>query len=347
MNVKHLILKKLAQKNEVRTSDIIKETGFSRAYINRFFKELQDEGKIVLLGKANKTKYVFMEKKAIAKAKREILIFRQILENKNISEDIILNEIKKHTGIFLGLSKNIIQILDYAFTEMLNNAIEHSKSKKIELFVEKKDKVVYFDITDRGIGIFNNIMQKHKLRDEMEAIQDLIKGKQTTMPEKHSGEGIFFSSKAGDQLIIQSSKKKLIFNNILDDVFVKNIKNRKGTKVSFAINIRSKNDLNIIFRKYSGDAFEFSKTKVLVNLYKIGIDYISRSQARRILTGLEKFKTVILDFQGVDTIGQAFADQIFRVWKNHYSEIDIQCQNSNENIDFMIKRAHWSEKEKL
>jgi anti-sigma regulatory factor (Ser/Thr protein kinase) len=340
MDIKHLILKRLAQKREVRVSEIVEETGFSRAYINRFFKELRDQGKVVLLGKSNKAKYVLMEKKAVARAKKKILVFRQILENKKISEDLVLDEIKKSTGIFLGLRKKIIQILDYAFTEMLNNAIEHSRSKTIELFIERAEGVIRFDVVDKGIGIFNNIMQKRKLKNEIEAIQDLIKGKETTKPKEHSGEGIFFTSKAGDGLIIQSSKKKLVFNNILDDIFIKDIKNRKGTKVSFTINVKSKNDLNAIFRKYAGDAFEFSKTEVLVNLYKIGVDYVSRSQARRILTGLEKFKTVILDFRGVETIGQAFADEVFRVWKNRYPNINIQCQNSNENIDFMIKRAY-------
>lgn len=339
MDVKHLILKKLARKKEIKVSEIVKETSFSRAYINRFFKELRDEGKIVLLGKSNKAKYVLAEKEAVALAKKEILTFRRALKNENISEDIVLNEIKKHTGIFIGLPKNIIQMLDYAFTEMLNNAIEHSKSKTIELFMEKDSGVVRFDVIDKGIGIFNNIMQKRKLKNEIEAIQNLIKGKETTMPKEHSGEGIFFTSKACDQLIIQSSEKKLIFNNVLDDVFVKNINNRKGTRVGFSINIKSKNDLNTIFRKYSAGAFEFGKTKVLVNLYKMGTDYISRSQARRILVGLEKFKKIILDFRGVETVGQAFADEVFRVWKNRHSNIDIQYENSNENIDFMIKRA--------
>lgn len=344
MDIKHLILKRLSRENEVRASDIVKETGFSRAYINRFLKELREEGKIVLLGKANKAKYVPAEKGVVAKAQKEILIFRRVLENKNIAEDVVLDGIKKHTGIFFALPKNTVQILDYAFTEMLNNAIEHSKSKMINLSVERSDGVVHFDVVDAGIGIFNNIMQKRKLKSEMEAIQDLIKGKETTSPEEHSGEGIFFTSKVGNQLIIQSSKKKLIFDNVLDDIFVKDIKNRKGTKVSFTVSSKSKNDLNKIFRKYAGDGFEFSKTQVLVNLYKAGAGYVSRSQARRILTGLEKFKTIILDFQGVDTIGQAFADEMFRVWKNRHPNIDIQCQNSNENIDFMIKRAHRNEK---
>ena len=53
-----------------------------------------------------------------------------------------------------------------------------------------------FIVNDSGIGIFRNIMQKRNLKSELEAIQDLMKGKTTTMPESHSGEGIFFTSKS-------------------------------------------------------------------------------------------------------------------------------------------------------
>ncbi len=66
---------------------------------------------------------------------------------------------------------------------------------------------------------------------------------------------------------------------------------------------------------------------------------ISRSQARRIMSGLEKFKTIILDFSGVETVGQAFADDVFRVWKNRHAGVKIVPKNMNENVVFMIKRA--------
>jgi len=339
MDIKKLILKKLAKKKKIKVADIVKATGFSRAYINRFFQELKNDGKIILLGRANKARYIFAEKKTVARAKKELLSFHRVLKNKNIFEDVVLDEIRKNTGIFLGLSKNIIQILNYAFTEMLNNAIEHSRSEKIEVFMKRDEGAIRFDVIDKGIGIFNNIMKKRKLKNELEAIQDLIKGKQTTMPKEHTGEGIFFTSKAGDRLIIQGSNKKLIFDNILDDIFIKDIKDIKGTKVTFIIGLKSKKGLNIIFREYSESLFKFSRTKVIVKLYRMDTDYISRSQARRILSGLEKFKIITLDFQGVDTIGQSFADEVFRVWKNHHSHINIQYKNANDNVDFMIKRT--------
>lgn len=339
MDIRGLILRILEEKGEVKTAQIIKATGFSRAYVNRFFKVLQEEGKIVLLGKANNAKYIPCKSEILEQVKRGMTSFHRILINKGLAEDLILNEVKKKTGIFLKIPENVSRIMDYAFTEILNNAIEHSQSKKIEVVVEKDSSAVSFQIIDKGIGIFNSIMQKKNLNNHMEAIQDLLKGKLSTAPESHSGEGIFFTSKATDMLIIQSSRKKLIFNNLLEDIFIKDIKNHVGTKVFFSISISSKKSLSVIFKNYTGESFEFSKTQVTVRLYKMGTEYISRSQARRVLSGLEKFKTITLDFEGLDTIGQGFADEIFRVWKSHYPEIEITPINANENINFMITRA--------
>lgn len=339
MDVKTLIARTLEKKKEARVSEIVKATGFSRAYISKVFQELRDEGKVVLLGRANKARYVSATQQAVSRAKNNILQFRRTLRNKNLSEDSVLDEIKKYTGIFSGIKGSVSRIMDYAFTEMLNNAIEHSRSKTIEVSAEKDKNCAYFSVADKGVGIFNNIMEKKRLRSRMEAIQDLTKGKLSTAPEAHSGEGIFFTSKAVDTLVIRGSDKKLIFDNLLNDIFIKDIKNTTGTKVNFSVSLISGRHLADIFEEYTDDGFEFDRTKVVVKLYKTGAEYISRSQARRILSGLEKFKAVLLDFKGVDTVGQAFADEIFSVWKRRYQAISIEHQNANENVLFMINRA--------
>lgn len=339
MDIKSLILKELGKKKKLKVADIVKATGFSRAYVNRFFKELRNQGKIILVGKANKAYYVFAKKDIVRKIKKEILVVRYILNNINLSESMVLDRVKKETGIFADLSNNVVSILDYAFTEMLNNAIEHSRSRKIVVAMKRGGGSIDFDVIDFGIGIFNNIMKKRGLKNRLEAIQDLLKGKQTTAPKEHTGEGIFFTSKVAGKLVIQSLDKKLIFDNILDDVFVRDSKIKKGTRVKFEIRINSKTDLGKIFRDYSGDAFEFAKTKVIVDLYEMDNVYISRSQARRVLSGLEKFKTITLDFKNVETVGQAFADEVFRVWQGRHPNIEIAFQNANENVLFMIKRA--------
>ena len=337
VDVEKLIFRELGRKGEVRVADIVRASGFSRAYVNRFFHTLKEGEKIALVGKANQARYV--SAKDARRAKKNILSTRRILKNINLSEDVVLDEIRRDTGIFIDLAKNVSDILNYAFTEMLNNAIEHSASKEIIVVMNRGKNAASFEVVDFGIGIFRNIKHKRGLRDEMEAIQDLLKGKQTTAPEEHTGEGIFFTSKVADNLTIHGSEKKLIFDNVLGDVFVKNARMIKGTAVSFEIDQNSKRVLSDVFREYTGDVFEFGKTKVRIDLYAMDNAFISRSQARRVLSGLDKFKEIVLDCKGVETVGQAFADEVFRVWQNHHKNIRIGVLNINENIGFMIERA--------
>ena len=105
------------------------------------------------------------------------------------------------------------------------------------------------------------------------------------------------------------------------------------------MDIDSERLLNEIFKRYTDNSYEFKKTEVKVKLYQLGADFLSRSQARRIVSGLEKFTQVLLDFSGVNNIGQGFADEIFRVWKNNNPQVIISYTNAHDDIVFMIKHV--------
>ena len=54
---------------------------------------------------------------------------------------------------------------------------------------------------------------------------------------------------------------------------------------------------------------------------------------------MEKFKIISFDFDKVPMIGQAFADEIYRVFHNKYPDIELQEVNMNEAVKFMIERS--------
>jgi len=62
-------------------------------------------------------------------------------------------------------------------------------------------------------------------------------------------------------------------------------------------------------------------------------------EAKRVVVNLEHFREIELDFKGVATVGQAFGDEIFRVWHNAHPEIRLVPIHANDNIKFMIRRA--------
>lgn len=88
------------------------------------------------------------------------------------------------------------------------------------------------------------------------------------------------------------------------------------------------------------DDYGFAKTSVLVNLARTGREQlISRSQARRLLARFEQFRELTLDFTGVDLIGPAFADEIFRVFTGQNPGYRVTWVNANASVERMIKKA--------
>jgi hypothetical protein len=209
--------------------------------------------------------------------------------------------------------------------------------------VIKSGNNLVFTITDHGVGVYKNVKTGKHLGSEIEAMQEILKGKTTTVPKNHSGEGIFFTSKVSDVFILESFGLKLRVDNLIPDIFYEEKDaSITGTKVTLIVALDTKRDTQGIFLQYADDPDEggFNKTSIQVKLYAGGSIYISRSQARRIMDGLgDKFKTIILDFDKVATVGQAFADEIFRVFKIRHPEVEVTSINENEVIRFMIDRV--------
>jgi hypothetical protein len=339
MITKDKILEIAKKKGKIKTSELSKEFSISRQYLNRLIQELIKNEQLIKIGEARSTFYILPEdlEKTIDK-------FRKTYKNEKLEEHIILNEIETLYPKLKNIPENLKSIFTYSFSEMLNNAIEHSNSKKINIEVFINKEILSFNIEDFGIGIWNNVMQKRKLNSETEAIQDILKGKTTTMPKSHSGEGIFFTSKISDKFTLNSFGYKLLIDNNIDDIFIENIKDiKKGTLLNFEISMKSQTHLNDIFNQYSNldedSDYGFDKTEIRIKLYTMAGIHISRSQARRVLSGLEKFKIILFDFNKVPTVGQAFADEIFRVFQNKYPNIKLETENMNEGVEFMVKRA--------
>jgi anti-sigma regulatory factor (Ser/Thr protein kinase) len=338
-SIRDRILLKLQQHGVVRAAEIVKDSGLSRAYVHRSFNALEREGLIIRLGKANRARYLAAARGALQRARRSELTFRRMLRGTGTSEDEVLADIRRETGVFLGLPGTVSDILEYSFSEMLNNALEHSRAKRIDVHMTRTPSGVSFRVRDYGVGILRNIMRKNKLKSESEAVQDLMKGKQTTQPDRHSGEGIFFTSRLVDLLIIRGSNKKLIFDNRLGDVFVREVKPLIGTQIDVMLARSSKRTLRNVFDRYAGRNYTFDKTSLTVRLFAEAGGYVSRSQARRLVAGLEKFRSIVLDFSGLKLVGQSFADEIFSVWQAAHPDITIEVLGSSEDVNLMIDRA--------
>ncbi len=307
----------------------------SRQAVLRHINKLIKDGSIIVKG--NTRDRIYSLKPIIDS------IFQ--LSLKGLEEDIVWRE--KISPLLSDVSDNIHKICYYGFTEMLNNAIDHSNGKKVIINIKRTLSEIKICVTDDGIGIFNKIQKELGLNDILHAILELSKGKLTTDPKRHSGEGIFFSSRIFDNFSIASGNlyfahfSKANSTDGSDWLVEDKADIVEGTSINMKIRLDSTQTTKDVFDYYSGnDDYGFTKTHIPVFLAQHGKEnLISRSQAKRLLTRFERFKEIILDFQDVESIGQAFADEIFRVFQNEYPNINLYPINANEQVLNMIKRA--------
>jgi anti-sigma regulatory factor (Ser/Thr protein kinase) len=307
--------------------------GISSQAINRHLSVLVDAGLLVASGKTRSKKY------ALGPVREKLEAYPLT----GLQEDIVHR--RDFGYVFEGLPQNISEICHYGFTEMLNNAIDHSEGREVWVSAARDEVQVRITIQDDGEGIFKRIARLLDLPDPRTSLIELSKGKLTTDPAHHSGQGIFFTSRAfesfhifsGDLVFTHDDARK---NDYLMDIDVP----ENGTLVMMSIAVQSDKDLGVVFSEYtSGEAgdYDFSKTVVPLRmaLYE-GEALVSRSQAKRILTRADRFRTVILDFAGVDKIGQAFADEMFRVYHRNHPDVELVPIHITEEIDLMIRRVY-------
>ena len=183
------------------------------------------------------------------------------------------------------------------------------------------------------------------MNDEKEAVFELSKGRLTTDPDNHTGEGIFFTSRVFDIFDIDSKGIQFTHNNEFDFDLVDNsttFTTGFGTFVYMSLKRDTKRTIEKVFDEFSSgpDDYLFNKTIIPVRLAQYENEkLVSRSQAKRLLTRVEKFQNVVLDFEGVSSIGQAFADEIFRVYPQTHTKINLVPINMEENVKKMIART--------
>lgn len=195
-----------------------------------------------------------------------------------------------------------------------------------------------------GVGIFEKISKALNFADKRQVLFGLSKSKFTTDPSKHSGEGVFFTSRMFDLFEINANGLQFRHDDETthDGLIEEPGMFSNGTTVLMKIALTSARTTTEIFQQFMNvpQNYDFSKTIVPMKLAQLGDEQlISRSQAKRLIARFEKFKSVTLDFKGIDEIGQAFADELFRVFRLAHPAIDIAPINMTLQVERMWLRS--------
>ena len=330
--IKNYILRLIKAKRKDIVKSTVESFNISKSSVYNYINQMENDGVIEKIDnhytlKTNTFQYSFKN-------------------DGSLSEDFIYTQF---ASPHIQFKKNVNSIWNYAFTEMMNNAIEHSESTNINVCIRQNSLDTQILIKDDGIGIFKRIQKFMKdTKNETLSLKDcvslLFAGKFTTAKQLHTGEGIFFTSHIMDEFIIYSDNNIFTRNNfsssqIEDSSLNDSMKMENGTIVSMMLNNNSKKVLSEVFNTFAPVDEGFVKTTIPVAHMFSGGNPISRSEARRLLGCIALFNDIILDFSNVEEIGQGFAHELFVLGKQKYPHINLKTINTCKTVDAMIKRV--------
>ena len=330
--VKNYILRLLKAKRKDYINATIEAFNISKSSVYNYLKQMEKDNLI--------------EKKDGGYILRTVFYSYFLENNGTLGEDRIYSQfVSQH----IQFKKNVNSIWNYAFTEMMNNAIEHSEAKNISIGIFQNCLETQILIRDDGIGIFKNIQRfmrdiKNEEISLRECVSLLFAGRFTTAKQYHTGEGIFFTSHIMDEFVIYSDDNFFTRNNFkssqVEDENLHNFMNmNKGTLVSMTLNNNSKKVLSEVFNTFAPVDEGFIKTSIPIAHMFSGGTPMSRSEARRLLESISVFTDISLDFSGVDEIGQGFTHELFVLGKQKFPHINLKTINTCKAVEDMIKRV--------
>ena len=330
--IRDYILNQLSEHPNDITTVTAKKFHISRQTAVNYLTKLAKEGMITATGKTRARKY---ELKNLVEHQAHKQVVPGMAEDVLWREDIL--------PLMGDTPSDVVGICQYGFTEIVRNVFDHSESRSFLYGIIRNVICINLFVLDHGIGIFNKIQRDFELNDPRHALLELSKGKLTSDPKGHTGEGIFFASRMFDEFRILS--EPLFYNKSMENnewLIEVDKSDQKGTLVRMKITPYSTRTTKSVFDEYAPDkdTFGFTKTHVPIKLARYESEQlVSRSQARRLLARFERFQEVLLDFKGVTTIGQSFADEIFRVYQLEHPEVKFFWIDATQDVERMIQRA--------
>lgn len=313
---------------EVRNRDLVRALRVSPATAHRVLRGLVADGVLELAGRGPASRY------RLRRVRRRFPLA-------GLDEDRVWRTIAADIERIRPLAPEEQRSLHYAATELINNAIDHSGGTAVVVrasFLAGGRTSV--EVEDDGVGVYARIMERFGFASPADAIVQLEKGKLTTDPERHSGEGLFFSSKAVCDFRLEAQATAWIVDGIRRDSAIASSTVTRGTRVTADV-IRGRTPrLADVFAAFTDhETLRFARTRTTVRLAAVGRELVSRSVAKRVLADLDKFAEVTIDFSGVEVVGQGFCDEVFRVFARAHPEIRLVPVGMDAAVAFMVGRA--------
>jgi anti-sigma regulatory factor (Ser/Thr protein kinase) len=238
------------------------------------------------------------------------------------------------------LPANVARMAQHAFSELLNNAADHSGGSHVTVSLRQTALHLQLLVSDDGCGIFSRIQQNFDITDPTLAMLELSKGKLTSAPDCHSGHGLFFTSRLADVFDLHANQRAFQFRGWdRRSWHLGKPMPREGTSIYLAITLETTRTLDAVLRAHSADGagYGFESTSIPLQLMTGGQTGLeSRAQAKRVASRLQRFRRAEVDFSGIADVGHGFADELFRVFSRDNPAVELVPVGMEPRVAAMI-----------
>lgn len=240
----------------------------------------------------------------------------------------------------LALPEPVARLAQHAFTELVNNAIDHSGGSGVTVSMRQTPAHLQLLVSDDGCGLFERLGRHFDLHDPAHAMFELGKGKLSSQPDRHSGRGLYFTTRIADVLDLHANAHAFQHRAWQPQRWQRaRAAVRGGTSVFVAIALDTAVRLDAVLREHSldGQGYAFERTRVPLRLLTGAQTALaSRAQARQVGARLAQFRRAELDFDGIAEIGHGFADELLRVMARERPDTEIVPLNAPPQVRAML-----------
>jgi anti-sigma regulatory factor (Ser/Thr protein kinase) len=240
---------------------------------------------------------------------------------------------------YFSVREEVRRMAQYAFTELLNNAIDHSGGTSVTVSMRQTPLQLQLLVSDDGCGLFQRIGESFEIADPRLALLELSKGKLTSRPSHHCGHGLFFTAQLSDVLDIHANEAgfqrrawdRMAWHEARPAA-------RGGTSVYLAIALDTPRTLEEVLRAHSVGDNPFAFERTVVPLHVIGNQRVltSRADAKRAVSRLSQFCRAEMDFAGITDVGHGFVDEMFRVFRRDNPGVELIPVGMSANVAAMV-----------
>lgn len=240
------------------------------------------------------------------------------------------------------LPLEVARMAEHIFTELLNNAIDHSGGTNVTVSMRQTPLQVQLLVSDDGCGLFERVAQGFDIDDPHRVMLELSKGKLTSSPDRHSGHGLFFASRLSDIFDLHANASAFQCCSWGPRAWKpRRGASRQGTSVYAALTLDTSRTLDGVLRAHSssGSDYTFERTSVALNLLtggQPGALLTSRAEAKRAVHRLAQFRHAEIDFSGIGQLGHGFADEMFRVFARAQPGLEISAVGMAAQVAAMV-----------